>query len=51
MKTKRFYEPPKVVTMNLYTEGILCASGEPDYEGTVGFNSMSNPRDLTGLWD
>ena len=51
MKTKRFYDPPQVETMNLYTEGVLCASEEPDYEGPVGFNSMGTPRDLSGLWD
>ena len=53
MKTKRFYEPPKVATMNLYAEGVLCASvGEPDSEATVGFGYLSGTdNDLSGLFN
>ena len=53
MKTKRFYEPPKVVTMNLYAEGVLCASleSEPDVDMTIGFAGMGSEKDLSGLWD
>ena len=52
MKTKRFYEPPKVESMNLYAEGVLCAS-QPDAEATIGFGYMSGTdNDLSGLdWE
>lgn len=52
MKTKRFYEPPKVGTMNLYAEGVLCASGTPDAEATVGFGWIhETDNDLSGLFN
>ena len=51
MKTKRFYDPPQVETMDLYTEGVLCASEEPDYEETIGFGGMGSERDLSGLFN
>ena len=52
MKTKRFYDPPRVETMNLHAEGVLCASGnDPDSEATVGFGWMnSSDNDLSGLF-
>lgn len=39
--------------MNLYTEGILCASGEPDpdIDMTIGFGGMGSERDLSGLFN
>ena len=48
MKTKRFYDPPRVETMNLHVEGVLCASGEDNFGSNeiVGFGS----KDFSGLW-
>ena len=53
MKTKRFYEQPKVGTLDLYAEGVLCASGTPNAEATAGFGWMSGTEnDLSGLdWE
>ena len=53
MKTKRFYEPPKVVTMNLCTEGFLCTSSgaDPDIDMTIGFAGMGSEKDLGGLFN
>ena len=52
MKTKRFYEPPKVGTLDLYAEGVLCASGTPDAEATVGFGWIhEQDNDLSGLFN
>ena len=35
MKTKRFYDPPRVETTNLYAEGVLCASVESTNSITI----------------
>ena len=48
MKTKQFYYPPRVETMNLHLEGVLCASGEDNFGSNeiVGFTTY----DVSGLW-
>ena len=52
MKTKRFYDPPRVETMNLYAEGVLCASGGQGSETSVGFGWINEDQnDLSGLFD
>ena len=35
MKTKPFYDPPRVETMNLHAEGVLCASVESTNSITI----------------
>ena len=47
MKTKRFYDPPRVETMNLHAEGVLCASGEDDINT---YNIQMDYKDFSGLW-
>lgn len=47
MKTKRFYDPPRVETMNLRTEGFLCASVEDDINT---YNIQMEMKDFSGYW-
>lgn len=48
MKTKRFYDPPRVETMNLHVEGVLCVSGE-DVFGTGNIQDMTI-NDYSDFW-
>ena len=43
MKREELYEPPQMETLELHTEGVLCASG--DDIDVPGFNKGDNLDD------
>ncbi len=49
MKKKNFYDPPRVESVTLQTEGFVCTSEETLLDNTVYFYE-STEVDFSGLW-